>query len=194
MIYKKIAALFLVLTFAMGLAPAQAAVPNTLNYQGQLSSLAGVPVNSTVSITFKLYASSTGGTALWSETQSIAVVNGQYNATLGSSVTLNQTLFNTSLYLGISVGTDGEMTPRIALNTAPYSFNAMNAVNAQTLGGFTPAQLQTGFTWVDVTGTVLQAVSNTGYLADNAAQVSITLPVTPAIGDIILVRGAGSGG
>ena len=44
---------------------AQGALPNTLNYHGQLSNLAGVAVNATVSITFKLYAAATGGAALW---------------------------------------------------------------------------------------------------------------------------------
>lgn len=48
--------------------------------------------------------------------------------------------------------------------------------------------------WVDVTGTSQQAQSNTGYLADNAARVTITLPASPAIGDLIRISGAGSGG
>ncbi len=173
---------------------AQAVVPNTLNYQGQLSSLAGVPVNATVSITFKLYATANGGTALWSETQSIQIVNGQYSATLGSVVSLSQALFSNSLYLGLSAGTDAEMIPRIALNTAPYAMYANKSGDASTLSGFTAAQLQTGFAWVDVTGTTQQAVSNSGYLADNAALVTITLPATPAIGDIIKVTGIGAGG
>jgi photosystem II stability/assembly factor-like uncharacterized protein len=48
--------------------------------------------------------------------------------------------------------------------------------------------------WVDVTGTSQQAQSNTGYLADNPARVTITLPASPAIGDLIRVSGAGTGG
>jgi hypothetical protein len=53
-------------------------------------------------------------------------------------------------------------------------------------------------TWVDVTGTTQQAVSNKGYLADNASLVTITLPVTSggavAVGAIIQVDGIGAGG
>jgi hypothetical protein len=49
-------------------------------------------------------------------------------------------------------------------------------------------------TWVDVTGTSQQAQSNTGYLADNAARVTITLPGSPAVGDLVRVSGAGAGG
>jgi hypothetical protein len=48
--------------------------------------------------------------------------------------------------------------------------------------------------WVDVSGTSQQAQSNTGYLADNAALVTITLPASPTIGDLIRISGAGSGG
>ena len=51
-----------------------------------------------------------------------------------------------------------------------------------------------GITWVDVTGTSAQAASNTGYLADNAAQVTITLPATPVLGDLVQVSGVGAGG
>jgi hypothetical protein len=51
-----------------------------------------------------------------------------------------------------------------------------------------------GITWVDVTGTSAQGASNTGYMADNAAQVTITLPVSPALGDLVQVSGVGAGG
>jgi hypothetical protein len=47
---------------------------------------------------------------------------------------------------------------------------------------------------VDVTGTTQQAVSNKGYLADNAAKVTITLPASPTLGDVIQVVGIGAGG
>ena len=49
-----------------------------------------------------------------------------------------------------------------------------------------------GITWVNAASSV-QAVSNTGYLANNAAQVTITLPAAPAVGDVIQVNGIGAG-
>jgi hypothetical protein len=52
----------------------------------------------------------------------------------------------------------------------------------------------TGITWVHVTGTSAQAEPNKGYLADSASQVVITLPASPAIGDLVQVSGIGSGG
>ena len=52
-----------------------------------------------------------------------------------------------------------------------------------------------GITWVNVTGTSVQAVSNTGYIANNATSpVTITLPASPALGDIVEVTGSGAGG
>ncbi len=48
---------------------------------------------------------------------------------------------------------------------------------------------------VDVTGAAVQAQPNTCYIARNAtAQVVVTLPANPAIGDVVRVRGAGLGG
>ncbi|VTU32383.1 WD40/YVTN/BNR-like repeat-containing protein [Variovorax sp. RA8] len=48
---------------------------------------------------------------------------------------------------------------------------------------------------VDVTGVAVQAQPNTCYIARNAtAQVVVTLPASPAIGDVVRVRGAGLGG
>jgi photosystem II stability/assembly factor-like uncharacterized protein len=51
-----------------------------------------------------------------------------------------------------------------------------------------------GITWIDVTGTSVQAASNQGYLADNAAKVTITLPTAPVLGAIVSVTGVGTGG
>ena len=51
-----------------------------------------------------------------------------------------------------------------------------------------------GITWLNVTGTSMQAQANTGYMADNAARVTITLPVAASRGDVVQVTGIGTGG
>lgn len=51
-----------------------------------------------------------------------------------------------------------------------------------------------GLPWVNVVTTTVQAAPNTGYLAASAARVVVTLPKTPALGDIVRVDGIGSGG
>ena len=48
--------------------------------------------------------------------------------------------------------------------------------------------------WVNTVATAVQTVSNTGYLASNAVQVTFILPASPAIGDVIQISGAGAGG
>lgn len=48
--------------------------------------------------------------------------------------------------------------------------------------------------WVEVTALTAAAQANTGYLANNAAQVVVTLPAAPNIGDVVQVTGLGTGG
>jgi hypothetical protein len=50
------------------------------------------------------------------------------------------------------------------------------------------------FRWQVVSGTSQQAEPNCGYIANNAAQVTITLPTTPTTGDTVRVSGLGAGG
>ena len=59
-------------------------------------------------------------------------------------------------------------------------------------GGLT--NLPSAFQWQVVVGSSQQARPNTGYVAANAALVTITLPMLPTIGDIVRVTGAGAGG
>lgn len=48
--------------------------------------------------------------------------------------------------------------------------------------------------WNNVTGISQSAAVNKGYIANNASLVTVTLPATAAIGDVIKVQGAGAGG
>ena len=58
-------------------------------------------------LTFKIYATPSGGRALWTETKSVQVVNGVFDAILGSATPLNLP-FDQTYYLGIAVGGDAE--------------------------------------------------------------------------------------
>ncbi len=102
-----------------------AGVPDKISYQGQLNDQAGAPVNGTVSMTFSLYEVESGGSALWSETQSVQVSNGVFSVQLGAATPLVSSLFaGNVLYLGVRAGADQEMTPRLHLTTAAYSHRA----------------------------------------------------------------------
>lgn len=109
----------------------QAAAPNTLGYQGRLTQ-SGVPVNSAVTVTFKLYAVASGGAALWTENQTITPSNGLYSAILGQGVAFPAALFDQPLWLGVTLGSDPEMTPRQQLTSTPYSQQAKAATTATT--------------------------------------------------------------
>lgn len=59
---------------------------------------------------------------------------------------------------------------------------------------FSTSRSSGGITWVNVTGTSQSASINTGYIANNASLVTITLPTTAAIGSVIEISGKGAGG
>ncbi|KXK57697.1 MAG: hypothetical protein UZ07_CHB004000351 [Chlorobi bacterium OLB7] len=69
---------------------AQAQIPRTMNYQGRLTSTSGQPVpDGSYTMTISVYDVQNGGVALWSETQSMAVSGGIFNAILGAISPLN---------------------------------------------------------------------------------------------------------
>jgi len=105
-------------------AATQAQVPRTLNYQGYLTTPTGAAVdNPSLSITVKLYLAASGGTAVFSETQTVAVSNGVFNMLIGAIAPLGLA-FDRPYHLGITVGTDAEMSPRQPLTAAPYAMRA----------------------------------------------------------------------
>lgn len=59
--------------------------------------------------------------------------------------------------------------------------NASGSITISATGG--------GLTWTVVTGTTQAAVVNAGYIANNAGTVTITLPVTAAVGTVQAVTG-----
>lgn len=101
------------------------AVPNLISYQGVLNDSSGNPLSTTVSMTFSIYGVASGGTALWSETQSVQVSNGVFNVKLGSIQALTSSVFQAdTLFLGVQVGADPEMTPRQQITSGAYAHKA----------------------------------------------------------------------
>jgi hypothetical protein len=100
------------------------AVPRLLNYQGKLTDSSGNPLTGQYKITFTIWDSPTGGTALWSETHYyVPVSQGLFNVLLGSKLPINLP-FDTDYYLGIKVENDSEMTPRQRIASSGYAINA----------------------------------------------------------------------
>jgi len=117
-------------------------IPTPINYQGTLlNQSTGSPVpNGQYSIVFSVYSTSTGGSPLWQETQTVDVEDGLFSVLLGAVVALDASIFDGSpRYLGIEVEGDGEMTPRQLLASVPYAFHAEDA---DTLDGMEGADLE----------------------------------------------------
>jgi len=106
---------------------AETGINRQINFQGKLVKTDGTNVtNGSYTIVFSLYGFDSGSTAVWTESQSVSVNDGIFQAALGS-VTPIPASFNFNwdgLYLGIKVGSDNEMTPRIRMSAVPFAFNA----------------------------------------------------------------------
>lgn len=121
--------LTLLICFVAFATQAHAQLVPSLSVQGILKKSNGVSVSDgPYNMTFKLYNVPTGGTALWSETQSdVEVSSGIYSATLGAVNPLNIP-FNQLYYLGVTVGSS-ELTPRTLLTSAPYALSLIGQSN-----------------------------------------------------------------
>lgn len=110
-----------------------------ISYQGRLLNSLGSPVpDGTYNITFRIYDAATKGSVLWESNgaQSVTVQDGLFVHYLGSSQPLPDDLAHeTSLYLGITVGHDTEMTPRTPLVSNMYSHHAVIADTAMYVAG-----------------------------------------------------------
>jgi hypothetical protein len=104
---------------------------STISYQGRLADSAGNPLTDKYNMEFRIYDIPTGGTPLWTEMwtggNAVDVSDGLFNVMLGS---IDNTLASSidgydELYLGITVGTDSEMVPRVQLGSVPFSMQAM---------------------------------------------------------------------
>lgn len=98
------------------------AIPQLINYQGQLTSPTGTPLDTTVAMTFRLYPVPVGGALSWTESHpSVIVTDGLFNVLLGSVSTLPDQ-FAVDRWLGITVGNNTEMTPRQRISSVAHAY------------------------------------------------------------------------
>src|SRR3990167_4427166 len=126
---RKWSLILVIFSVVLALVTLVSAIPQTFNINGKLTDTTNSPLSGTYTFNFSIYSAATGGTHLWtSNAMSVTTdSNGIYSVIL-SNVNLE---FADQYYLGIKVGSDAEMSPRLNLTSSPYAFRAQNV----TVGG-----------------------------------------------------------
>ncbi|MGA1874764.1 MAG: tail fiber domain-containing protein [bacterium] len=114
------------------------AVPGLINYQGKLTDAGSSVLTGTYSMVFSLYGTQTGGTALWTETQSVPVTDGIFHVQLGTATPLPVGVFDyNELYLEVVIDSEA-LTPRQRITSTAFAMKAADAelaVDADTVDG-----------------------------------------------------------
>ncbi len=110
----------------------EVSIPTKISYQGYLEDNNGPLTQSNVPIEFSLYATAVGGSPVWAGMQSVDVNNGLFSVLLGSGSPMASDDFDGDRYLGISVDSDPEMSPRQQLVSVAYAFQAEHANTANS--------------------------------------------------------------
>jgi collagen type VII alpha len=192
-----------------------AANPTTISFQGKVVNANGTNVtDGSYTFLFKLYTVSSGGSAIWTETQtSVPVVSGTFQVNLGSvcpfftanacnSSTPIDFNANPALYLGITFNGDaaGEMTPRPQLQSVPYAYNAdkVGGLAVSQLVQLSPGTQQTGF--ANLSGNITSAatvqgvtVTATGALQGNSLSINSGAFAVNSTGNVTAVLSATTG-
>ncbi len=115
----------MILSFLLLGSASLALVPAVINHQGRLTNDAGVPLSGNYEMTFRFYHEESGGTALWTEVQTVTAFEGIFNVYLGDVTPLEEVLFTgQELYLGITMAGDSEMTPRMRTGSVMFAMAA----------------------------------------------------------------------
>jgi len=109
---------------------ADAKSSNVLNFQGTIKDAQDQVVDKNMSMTFKIYNTPTGGAALWTESNVVAVKQGFFNVYLGQTQDLDIN-FADELYLEITLD-NGDVLPRTRVSASPFSFRSGVASFADT--------------------------------------------------------------
>ena len=112
----------IITAICLGIGTAHAAITKQIAYQGVLKDGTG-NYTGTVDVTVNIYAVS-GGASVYTEAHSgVAVANGLFDIKIGSVTPLGLD-FADAHELGVTIGSDPEMTPRVPLLSAPTAINA----------------------------------------------------------------------
>lgn len=157
-------------------------VPNLINYHGRLTTSNGeAVVDSSWTVEFGIYADSVMGSSLWSESATVATMNGQFTHLLGSVAALPPALFASGQSRWLALTVRGEvLSPRTLLAAVPYARASAHLAVQDSLDSLvivTSADSQSleirndqGMPAIKLTGTLFGAIT----LFDEKGKVGIT--------------------
>ena len=89
--------------------------------QGLLTDASGNPLEGAYTVTFRIYDVFTGGTAKCEDIRHFNLTDGLFSSYMNAA-DCDSALDGRQLYLGVEVGSDGEMTPRSYIDNVPYAW------------------------------------------------------------------------
>jgi len=107
-------------------------IPWHINYQGYITDDVGDPINDTLSMTFRIYSISAGGSELWNENHpAVEVDAGLFNEVLGISNPIPDSLFalGQSRWLELQVEAQ-TMSPRTEITSVAYAYRSVKTDTA----------------------------------------------------------------
>jgi len=126
---KLITTIIVLAIFLSQVGPAIGEVPQSIHYQGRIKLTGGQPLpNGDYDLTLKIWSSATGGTELWSESQTVYVEDSFFDIVLGGVNPIDDDVLAigggqpdpSDRFLEITIGTE-VLSPRTKLESVPYS-------------------------------------------------------------------------
>lgn len=147
--------LFVVLIFLLAAAACAPELVPIFSHQGRLLDETGNPVaDGNYTVEYRIFNAASGGTAAYTESQSVPVEDGLFTTSLGLSGTITPTIFAQPTWLEVTV--NGEtLAPRQQLQGAPYAFSLASGSAVQ---GVEP--LARTFSGLENTGAALVVLNN----------------------------------
>lgn len=116
---RRVWILLAVVVLAVGAAAPALVQSDYVPVQGRLTNASGAPLDGTYTVTFRVYDVGSGGTPLCEHPKSVDVEGGLFSTYFSAT---DCSIDGRQLYLGIEVGDDGEMTPRLFVDNAMYAW------------------------------------------------------------------------